>query len=77
MRYNKHEERTKVFFACNRDNPAAGIVPAAGGKAFQPDQRFENTDGSDIIFNFDYFGKDRGVMTIAGPFAEAKEEYTL
>ncbi len=47
------------------------------GKAFQPDQRFENVDGSDIIFNYDYYGKDRGVVSIAGPFAEAKEEYKM
>ena len=60
-----------------KDFPCPIINTDVLGKAFQPDQRFENTDGSDIIFNFDYFGKDRGVMTIAGPFAEAKEEYTL
>ncbi len=47
------------------------------GKAFQPDQRYENTDGSDIVFNYDYFGKDRGVTTIAGPFAEVKDEYEV
>ena len=47
------------------------------GKAFQPDQRFENTDGSDIVFNYDYYGKDRGVTTIAGPFAEVKDEYEV
>ena len=47
------------------------------GKAFQPDQRFENTDGSAIVFNYDFFGKDRGVMTIAGPFAEPADEYKL
>ena len=47
------------------------------GKAFQPDQRYENTDGSDIVFNYDYYGKDRGVMTIAGPFAEVKDEYEV
>ncbi|MBR2750907.1 MAG: right-handed parallel beta-helix repeat-containing protein [Clostridiales bacterium] len=47
------------------------------GKAFQPDQRFENTDGSDIVLKYDYFGKDRGVSTIAGPFADVREEYEM
>ncbi|MBQ7488060.1 MAG: right-handed parallel beta-helix repeat-containing protein [Clostridia bacterium] len=41
------------------------------GKAFEPEERFENPDGSDIIFNRDYFGNHRGVSTIPGPFANA------
>ena len=40
------------------------------GKAFEPEQRFENPDGTDIIFSKDYFGNDRGTATIPGPFAE-------
>ncbi|MBR3032093.1 MAG: right-handed parallel beta-helix repeat-containing protein [Clostridiales bacterium] len=60
-----------------KDLPCGIINTDILGKAFQPDQRFENTDGSDIVFNYDYFGNDRGVMTIAGPFAEAKEEYEV
>ncbi len=38
-------------------------------EAFEPEQRFENNDGSDIIFNSDYFGDHRGLWTIPGPFA--------
>ena len=40
------------------------------GKAFEPEERFENPDGSAITFNTDYFGKHRGVDVIPGPFAE-------
>ena len=47
------------------------------GKAFQPDQRFENTDGSDLVLKYDYYGNDRGVSTLAGPFAEAEEKYIV
>lgn len=65
------------LFGKVKDFPVGIINTDILGKAFQPDQRFENTDGSDIVFNYDYFGNDRGVMTIAGPFAEAKEEYEL
>jgi hypothetical protein len=43
------------------------------GKAFEPEQRFENPDGTDIIFNEDYFGGHRGAETIPGPFADAKD----
>ena len=47
------------------------------GRAFEPDQRFENPDGSAIIFNRDYFGNHRGVDTLPGPFAEAAAEWTV
>ena len=43
------------------------------GKAFEPEQRFENTDGTDIVFNRDYFGNARGIDTIPGPFASAED----
>ncbi len=39
------------------------------GEAFEPEQRFENSDGSDIVFNCDYFNDHRSVWTIPGPFA--------
>ena len=43
------------------------------GKAFEPEQRFENTDGSDIVFDRDYFGDHRGADTLPGPFAKKRE----
>ncbi|MDO4521746.1 MAG: right-handed parallel beta-helix repeat-containing protein [Eubacteriales bacterium] len=39
------------------------------GKAFEPEQRFENPDGSAIIFNSDFFGNHRGIWTVPGPLA--------
>ena len=45
-----------------------GIVSTDSlGKAFEPEQRFENPDGSDILFNEDYFGAHRGVSSFPGP----------
>ncbi len=38
------------------------------GKAFQPEQRFENRDGSAILFDEDYFGDKRGTSCLPGPF---------
>lgn len=38
------------------------------GEAFEPEQKFENPDGSAIIFDQDYFGAHRGVHPLAGPF---------
>lgn len=39
------------------------------GKAFEPDQAYENPDGSPIAFNQDYNGDLRGAAVIPGPFA--------
>lgn len=40
------------------------------GLAFEPEQRFENTDGTSITFNTDYFGSHRGTDVLPGPFAD-------
>ncbi len=42
------------------------------GKAFQPEQPFENVDGTPITFDFDYFGDHHGVNPLPGPFASPK-----
>ena len=39
------------------------------GEAFEPEQRFENADGSPITFDTDYFGKKVGQTILPGPFA--------
>ena len=41
------------------------------GFAFEPEQRFENPDGSDILFDEDYFGMHRGVRAFPGPIEPA------
>lgn len=42
------------------------------GIAFEPEQRFENPDGTDIIFDRDYLNEKRSINTIPGPFADSK-----
>lgn len=42
------------------------------GEAFEQEERFENPDDSDIVFDSDYLGDHRGVITIPGPFAAAE-----
>lgn len=44
------------------------------GLAFEPEQRFENPDGSAIILDRDFLGAHRGVDALPGPFAEAAAE---
>ncbi len=39
------------------------------GEAFEPEQRFENPDGTSIIFDRDYFGNKRSINPMPGPFA--------
>ena len=40
------------------------------GRAFEPEERFEEPDGSDIVFDTDYFGQTRGSRIFPGPFAD-------
>ena len=42
------------------------------GYAFEPEQRFEAPDGTDIVFDQDYFGNHRSCDTIPGPFASVE-----
>ena len=49
---------------------APTIATATLGMAFEPEERYENPDGSPITFNEDYFGNPRGVRTAPGPIAE-------
>ena len=47
------------------------------GYAFEPEERFENPDGTPIIFDEDYLGRHRGLNALPGPFAcgcEAEEK---
>lgn len=42
------------------------------GMAFEPEQRFETSEGEPIVFDTDYLGKARGTKTGAGPFAKGE-----
>ncbi|WP_081674332.1 right-handed parallel beta-helix repeat-containing protein [Butyrivibrio sp. VCD2006] len=48
------------------------------GEAFEPEQLFENNDGSEIIFDTDYFGRKRSIHPLCGPFEEgAGDRFTV
>ena len=55
------------------DEKVKVISSAILGCAFESEQRFENADGSEIVFDEDYFGNHRSMAPIAGPFASAKD----
>ena len=61
--------KTDLFAAINGFK--AGIITTEMlGKAFEPEQCFENPDGTPIIFNQDFFGSHRGTAAVPGPFAD-------
>lgn len=43
------------------------------GQAFEPEERFENPDGTSILFDIDYLGNHRSLNVIPGPFASAED----
>ncbi len=43
------------------------------GYAFEPEQKFENPDGTPILFDRDYFGVRRELRPLPGPFASGEE----
>ena len=47
------------------------------GLAFEPEERFENPDGTPIIFDRDYLDEKRGINPIPGPFACAASALEL
>lgn len=53
---------------------AVGIISTESlGMAFEPEQLYENPDGSPIVLQEDYFGAHREPLTMAGPFSESGE----
>ena len=40
------------------------------GKAFEPEECYENPDGTPIRFDTDFLGKHRAVKVVPGPFAD-------
>ncbi len=67
----KYTLKTNVFTLL-KDFKNGILTSDALGLAFEPEQRFENPDGSDIRFDTDYFGNHRGLEAIPGPFADEK-----
>ncbi|MDD6327702.1 MAG: right-handed parallel beta-helix repeat-containing protein [Eubacteriales bacterium] len=47
------------------------------GMAFEPEQYYENPDGTPIVFDTDYFGNHRAINPMTGPFEEAAYVYVV
>lgn len=61
--------RTNLYDFLKSD--AERITSDTLGVAFEPDQRFENPDGTDLDLSLDYFGNHRSLSVLPGPFASA------
>ncbi len=53
------------------------ISTAFLGEAFESEQRFENPDGSPIVFWQDYLEERREFTTLCGPFAQSGEKFKV
>ena len=60
------------LFSCLKDYRTSMIHSDTLGCAFEPEQRFENPNGTAILFDRDYFGEHRGLDVLPGPFASAE-----
>ncbi len=49
------------------------ITSVTLGKAFEPEQLFEEPDGTAITFNRDYLANHRGIAVLPGPFAAPED----
>lgn len=60
------------------DNFKAGTISTKIlGKAFEPEEYFENPDGTPIVFNKDYFGNHRTPSVVPGPFEQGNSHIEL
>ena len=57
------------IYSLIRDFRVGIVTSDTLGRAFEPEQRFESPDGTDIVFDRDYFGNHRGTDALPGPFA--------
>ena len=58
-------------------NQAGVISTETLGMAFEPEEKYENPDGTPIVFNEDYFGNHRGVRTASGPFETGQKKMRM
>ncbi|MBR5866394.1 MAG: hypothetical protein IKZ04_00640, partial [Spirochaetaceae bacterium] len=56
---------------------AATISTETLGMAFEPEQMFENPNGSPIVFNTDFFGNHRNANPTVGPFENGNSEIAI
>ena len=56
-------------------NACAVISTETLGMAFEPEQKYENPDGTPIVFRYDYFGNRQGIKRGCGRSIIVKKFY--
>ena len=69
--------RTDLYDYLRKQQESKMVSTEMLGEAFEPEQRFENPDGTDILFDRDFFGTHREVFPLAGPFELPQQIYRL
>ena len=59
------------LYSCIPEKGCPPITTETLGRAFEPEQPFENADGTPITFDTDYFGAKHAAATRHGPLAQA------
>nr|MCR5031405.1 hypothetical protein [Lachnospiraceae bacterium] len=72
----KYSLKTNIFDLV-KDFAVHTIDTQTLGKAFEPEEYYENPDGTPITFNEDYFGNKRGLHVVPGPFAADSDPKTI
>ena len=67
----KYTIRTNLYEILGKDAAVSMIDTETLGMAFEPEERYENPDGTPIVWDTDYFGKKRKAI-LPGPFADGK-----
>ncbi len=82
IEYGLEERDGKIVFRTNLyrylpelDTPF--VCTEMLGRAFEPEQLYENTDGTPIRIAEDYLACPRAPHPVPGPFEEKKDEYTV
>ncbi|MGI6106981.1 MAG: right-handed parallel beta-helix repeat-containing protein [Lachnospiraceae bacterium] len=70
---NLYEVLEKLAGAGKKLPDTSVISTETLGMAFEPEEKYENPDGTEIIFNTDFFGRHRCLSPLPGPFADGKE----
>ena len=65
----KYRLKTNLYEILGADCAVNRIDTETLGMAFEPEEKYENPDGSPIIWDSDYFGKKRRTI-LPGPFAD-------
>lgn len=74
---NGHYQIHTNLYEFLNDFKAGTISTELLGKAFEPEEYFENPDGTPIIFNKDYFGNHRTPSVLPGPFEQGNSHIEL